>query len=231
MRLGLCQITHLFVTKLDFAGSTKMQSMKIFAGTAMAISFAFIVCMPNRVQAQETNRVAKTNLKNVYLPYQRSCLTGFDDLVAGVGDTNGTPLELKFNDSSENEFLHAIQDRLSTTKDWKEWNQQLVEELDARFSHLRERIPADDKLVIAKARFVVTRERKIQGISIENHSRSRTFESMIKQTIQSLDGEPILAFPKSSTVQAVSKKGRFTQNYGPSRIQKTGLGISEPRVN
>ena len=199
-----------------------------------------IGCLANSAQASDSSNISlakrATFRQFVYLaPLKKGslCATGRSEIAEGLGDIPGPALALCFVDDSEDKFINSISDRLSTVDGWRHWNRNLSNRLNELLLKINERIDADDKLAIARVRFVVTNNGHIEKLLISNYAGDPKFDSLIRKAVEELEGDPKLHFPDKSRTSAVVKTGRFVQNFGESLLQKKGGAQTkpEPRIN
>lgn len=144
-------------------------------------------------------------------------------LLTGMGDPYGKPLQLEYRESI------APND----ASEWQSWHKAIEHEINVRLEQVKERIKADDKLLVCEISCNVTQDGKIVNLRVEGgcppepfHSRISpdcplpAFEQLALQKMSSLEGSPLLKFPSGATVTDVNVSGRFSQNYGP-KFKKT----------
>lgn len=145
-------------------------------------------------------------------------------MLGNMGDLSNPSLQLSYIDAIGNlNYPSKPRDEVDETTEtaWIKWNNKVASEVNKAFSSLNERVEAQDKLVVSKASYVVTKDGKIQDISVSEVCPSDKFRSMIVSSLESLNGNASLKFPPGASWKTVQKTGRFVQNYGPSIAGKT----------
>lgn len=143
---------------------------------------------------------------------------------ANMGDISNPGLQLKYVDSikilNTGDNSKRLKSRI-TEEAWIEWNNKVAKEVNKVFSSLIERVDAQGKLIVTQADYVVTSDLKVKDIKVRDHCPNDKFRSMIITTLESMNGNPVLQYPKGANWEETVKSGSFVQNYGPSILKKT----------
>lgn len=118
-------------------------------------------------------------------------------------DAQDAPRSIEW-DQWRNHILHAA---------WANWGQRLdggvnlgLLKINCGGKHPREPFANGTQ---ASFQFTVTKEQRITGFRITESSGNAEFDDMVAKSVLSLDGKPMLAFPKGSERQTVIQRCTF----------------------
>jgi len=104
---------------------------------------------------------------------------------------------------------------------WDLWHRTVAEEIFKRFDAYASKSFANSKPVSCDASYVVTANGQIKDIRLLHKSDNFMYNAMLIGVLNSMNGNPILAFPPGSRRQSVHKSGTFSRNCGVNGFKHT----------
>lgn len=105
---------------------------------------------------------------------------------------------------------------------WDAWHKRLAEAIYARFDFLALQKFEDSPPLGVKIRYVVTKDGRIDGLTVVQKSSNMMFDALACHAIMWQARKPdLLKFPEGSNRQSVEKFATFTQNMGDEGYKAT----------
>jgi TonB family protein len=136
-----------------------------------------------------------------------------------AGSSNHEPVELvpDYDYTEINSVHNNVDQKLHNVKTtdtiWSSWHAHIAETIRSRFINLIAKYPLKNNGIrTCKVNYVVTRDGRISDVQITESSGNEVFNRVAIDTINSLNGDPILKFPPGSSNQFVRKSGLFVHH-------------------